>query len=118
MRVGPGFVMLYQSNGVANSLDFHKISDLGSAHTSIRSTRYPNRKPICSSCCHSLHPLSYSSSLSLAMAAPRLAQTLVPEKTAIVLGAAYGGARAAQVLAKELPEDWTLVLIDRNSYVS
>ena len=35
-------------------------------------------------------------------------------KTVVVLGGSYGGARSAQVLAKELPPDWKIVLIDRN----
>ncbi|KAJ7932912.1 hypothetical protein B0H13DRAFT_754356 [Mycena leptocephala] len=40
-----------------------------------------------------------------------------PSKTVVVLGASYGGARAAQVIAAGLPEGWRLVLIDRNSCV-
>ncbi|KDR71582.1 hypothetical protein GALMADRAFT_74880 [Galerina marginata CBS 339.88] len=39
-------------------------------------------------------------------------------KTVIVLGAAYGGARAAQILAAGLPEDWKVILIDRNSHAN
>ncbi|KAJ7903701.1 hypothetical protein B0H14DRAFT_2666009 [Mycena olivaceomarginata] len=41
----------------------------------------------------------------------------VPPKTVVVLGGAYGGARAAQLIAAGLPDDWRIVLIDRNSYV-
>ncbi|KDQ22877.1 hypothetical protein PLEOSDRAFT_1050631 [Pleurotus ostreatus PC15] len=39
-------------------------------------------------------------------------------KTVVVLGAAYGGAHAAQVLAQGLPEGWKVVLIDRNSHAN
>ncbi|ORX40015.1 hypothetical protein BD324DRAFT_615943 [Kockovaella imperatae] len=37
-------------------------------------------------------------------------------RTVVVLGASYGGARAARVLAQNLPEGWRLVVIDRNSH--
>lgn len=37
-------------------------------------------------------------------------------KTVAVLGAAYGGARAAKLLSEGLPEDWKLVVIDRNTH--
>ncbi|PBK68507.1 FAD/NAD(P)-binding domain-containing protein [Armillaria solidipes] len=37
-------------------------------------------------------------------------------KTAIVLGAAYGGSRAAQILAAGIPKGWRILLIDRNSH--
>ncbi|KAF7794141.1 hypothetical protein EIP86_005272 [Pleurotus ostreatoroseus] len=37
-------------------------------------------------------------------------------KTVAVLGASYGGTRAAQILAQELPRDWRVVLIDRNTH--
>jgi hypothetical protein len=39
-------------------------------------------------------------------------------KTVAVLGAAYGGTRAAQILAQGLPEGWRVLLIDRNRSVS
>ncbi|RXW15659.1 hypothetical protein EST38_g10199 [Candolleomyces aberdarensis] len=39
-------------------------------------------------------------------------------KTVVVLGAAYGGAKAAQVLAEGLPEDWKVIVIDRNSHAN
>ncbi|KAJ2920509.1 hypothetical protein H1R20_g16586, partial [Candolleomyces eurysporus] len=39
-------------------------------------------------------------------------------KTVVVLGAAYGGAKAAQVLAGGLPEDWKVIVIDRNSHAN
>ncbi|KAF7310455.1 Glycoside hydrolase family 5 protein [Mycena chlorophos] len=39
-------------------------------------------------------------------------------KTVVVLGAAYGGARAAQLIAASLPEGWRIVLVDRNSHVN
>ncbi|CAL1702880.1 unnamed protein product [Somion occarium] len=37
-------------------------------------------------------------------------------KTVAVLGASYGGARTAQLLAQQLPSDWRVVLIDRNTH--
>ncbi|KAK0492526.1 hypothetical protein EDD18DRAFT_1410347 [Armillaria luteobubalina] len=39
-------------------------------------------------------------------------------KTAIVLGAAYGGSRAAQILAAGIPKGWRILLIDRNSHAN
>ncbi|KZS95167.1 hypothetical protein SISNIDRAFT_439211 [Sistotremastrum niveocremeum HHB9708] len=39
-------------------------------------------------------------------------------KTVVVLGGSYGGARAAAVLAQGLPENWRIVLIDRNSHAN
>lgn len=36
--------------------------------------------------------------------------------TVAILGASYGGGRAAHLLAKDLPEGWRVVLIDRNSH--
>ncbi|OBZ73235.1 Apoptosis-inducing factor B [Grifola frondosa] len=39
-------------------------------------------------------------------------------KTIAVLGASYGGARAAQVLAQSLPKGWRVVLVDRNSHMN
>jgi chemotaxis response regulator CheB len=39
-------------------------------------------------------------------------------KTVVILGAAYGGARAARMLAHTLPPDWRLVVIDRNSHMN
>lgn len=39
-------------------------------------------------------------------------------KTVVVLGAAYGGARAAQILAYGLPAGWRVVLVDRNSHMN
>ncbi|KAJ7666838.1 hypothetical protein DFH06DRAFT_252174 [Mycena polygramma] len=41
-----------------------------------------------------------------------------PSKTVVVLGGAYGGARAAQLIAAGLSDGWRIVLIDRNSHVS
>ncbi|KAJ7607785.1 hypothetical protein DFH06DRAFT_1111764 [Mycena polygramma] len=41
-----------------------------------------------------------------------------PSKTVVVLGGAYGGARAAQLIAAGLPDGWRIVLIDRNSHVN
>ncbi|EPQ52911.1 FAD/NAD P-binding domain-containing protein [Gloeophyllum trabeum ATCC 11539] len=43
-----------------------------------------------------------------------------PTKTVAVLGASFGGKRfhAARILANGLPEDWRVVLIDRNSHVN
>ncbi|KIP04635.1 hypothetical protein PHLGIDRAFT_25487 [Phlebiopsis gigantea 11061_1 CR5-6] len=37
-------------------------------------------------------------------------------KTVAVLGASYGGNRAAQLLTQELPEGWRVVLVDRNTH--
>jgi NADH dehydrogenase FAD-containing subunit len=39
-------------------------------------------------------------------------------KTVAVLGASYGGTRAAQILAQNLPDGWRVVLVDRNRYAS
>jgi chemotaxis response regulator CheB len=39
-------------------------------------------------------------------------------KTVVILGAAYGGARAARMLAQTLPSGWRLVVIDRNSHMN
>ncbi|WVR05319.1 hypothetical protein IAU60_002333 [Kwoniella sp. DSM 27419] len=39
-----------------------------------------------------------------------------PFKTVVVLGCAYGGARASKMLAASLPPTWRLVVIDRNSH--
>ncbi|KAG5729559.1 Apoptosis-inducing factor like protein [Termitomyces sp. T112] len=39
-------------------------------------------------------------------------------KTVVVLGAAYGGCRASQILAAGLPESWRVLLIDRNSHMN
>lgn len=39
-------------------------------------------------------------------------------KTVVILGAAYGGARAARMLAGTLPAGWRLVVIDRNSHMN
>lgn len=41
-----------------------------------------------------------------------------PLKTIVVLGAAYGGARAAQLLANAAPEGWRVVVIDRNTHIN
>ncbi|KAH9895611.1 hypothetical protein C8Q73DRAFT_688697 [Cubamyces lactineus] len=39
-------------------------------------------------------------------------------KTVAVLGASYGGARAAHILAQGLPQHWRVVLIERNSHMN
>ncbi|KIJ56320.1 hypothetical protein M422DRAFT_150875 [Sphaerobolus stellatus SS14] len=39
-------------------------------------------------------------------------------KTIVILGASYGGAHAAQILAAGLPDGWRIVLIDRNSHIN
>ncbi|EGN97542.1 hypothetical protein SERLA73DRAFT_92683 [Serpula lacrymans var. lacrymans S7.3] len=39
-------------------------------------------------------------------------------KTVVVLGASYGGHRAAKVLAGGLPDGWRVVVIDRNSHAN
>ncbi|KIK18902.1 hypothetical protein PISMIDRAFT_108710 [Pisolithus microcarpus 441] len=38
--------------------------------------------------------------------------------TVAVLGASYGGFRAAQLLAANLPKDWRVVLVERNSHLN
>ncbi|GLB42577.1 putative pyridine nucleotide-disulphide oxidoreductase [Lyophyllum shimeji] len=43
---------------------------------------------------------------------------MICNRTVIVLGAAYGGARAAQVLAAGIPAGWRVLLIDRNSHTN
>ncbi|KAJ3551272.1 hypothetical protein NM688_g4798 [Phlebia brevispora] len=40
----------------------------------------------------------------------------IPMKTVAVLGASYGGIRAAKILAQELPKGWRLAVIDRNTH--
>ncbi|WWC69279.1 uncharacterized protein I206_103217 [Kwoniella pini CBS 10737] len=39
-----------------------------------------------------------------------------PLKTVVVMGVAYGGKRAADLLSKSLPSNWRLIVIDRNSH--
>jgi NADH dehydrogenase FAD-containing subunit len=39
-------------------------------------------------------------------------------RTVAILGAAYGGAHAAQKLAASVPEDWRVVVIDRQSHMN
>ncbi|KAJ3565920.1 hypothetical protein NP233_g7332 [Leucocoprinus birnbaumii] len=39
-------------------------------------------------------------------------------KTVVVLGGAYGGAHAAQILAAGIPDGWRIILIDRNSHAN
>ncbi|KAF5376414.1 hypothetical protein D9615_008585 [Tricholomella constricta] len=43
--------------------------------------------------------------------------SMISTKTVVVLGAAYGGPRAAQILAAGVPQGWRVLLIDRNSLV-
>ncbi|KAI6043581.1 hypothetical protein EDC04DRAFT_3087939 [Pisolithus marmoratus] len=38
--------------------------------------------------------------------------------TVVVLGASYGGFRAAQLLATNLPEGWRVVVVERNSHLN
>ncbi|OWZ57378.1 oxidoreductase [Cryptococcus neoformans c45] len=37
-------------------------------------------------------------------------------RTVVVLGASYGGCHASKMLAEELPPNWRLIVIDRNSH--
>ncbi|WVN86741.1 uncharacterized protein L203_101913 [Cryptococcus depauperatus CBS 7841] len=37
-------------------------------------------------------------------------------RTVIVLGTSYGGCRASKILAEELPPNWRVIVIDRNSH--
>lgn len=39
-------------------------------------------------------------------------------KTVVVLGASYGGAHAAKLLADTLPPDWRVLAIDRMSHMN
>jgi NADH dehydrogenase FAD-containing subunit len=39
-------------------------------------------------------------------------------KTVVVLGCAYGGARAATQLASTLPPDWKVIVVDRNTHLN
>ncbi|KAJ3793089.1 hypothetical protein GGU11DRAFT_853669 [Lentinula aff. detonsa] len=39
-------------------------------------------------------------------------------KTVVVLGGAYAGARAVQILSKGLPEGWRIILVDRNTHIN
>ncbi|BEJ02759.1 hypothetical protein CcaverHIS631_0705540 [Cutaneotrichosporon cavernicola] len=41
-----------------------------------------------------------------------------PTKTVVVLGSAYGGIGAAGSLARRLPPDWRVVVIDRNTHAN
>ena len=41
-----------------------------------------------------------------------------PHKTVAILGASYGGARVAHLLAQGLPHGWRVILIDRNSHMN
>ncbi|KAG5635987.1 hypothetical protein H0H81_009455 [Sphagnurus paluster] len=43
---------------------------------------------------------------------------MISTKTVVVLGAAYGGPRAAQVLAAGIPQGWRVLLVDRNSHMN
>ncbi|KAF9030951.1 FAD/NAD(P)-binding domain-containing protein [Hymenopellis radicata] len=40
------------------------------------------------------------------------------QKTILILGAAYGGARAANLLANGLPKGWRVVIVDRNTHAN
>ncbi|KAI6040174.1 hypothetical protein EDC04DRAFT_3111575 [Pisolithus marmoratus] len=51
--------------------------------------------------------------------APHLTASMTAElHTVVVLGASYGGFRAAQLLATNLPEGWRVVLVERNSHLN
>ncbi|KAJ3718165.1 hypothetical protein C8R42DRAFT_629344 [Lentinula raphanica] len=39
-------------------------------------------------------------------------------KTVLVLGGAYAGARAVQILSKGLPKRWRIILVDRNTHIN
>lgn len=41
-----------------------------------------------------------------------------PSKTVVVLGASYGGARAAKVLSESIPDNWRVIVIERNSHAN
>ncbi|KZT29986.1 FAD/NAD(P)-binding domain-containing protein [Neolentinus lepideus HHB14362 ss-1] len=59
-----------------------------------------------------MHPFSTTASTRCVPA------TKTSTKTVAVLGASFGGFHAARILANGLPEDWKVVLIDRNSHVN
>ncbi|SJX61512.1 related to AIF1-mitochondrial cell death effector [Sporisorium reilianum f. sp. reilianum] len=44
--------------------------------------------------------------------------TPAPEKTIAVLGASYAGHRAIQVLVASLPDDWRVVVLERNTHAN
>ncbi|KAL7424159.1 hypothetical protein Q5752_001745 [Cryptotrichosporon argae] len=53
------------------------------------------------------------------MASPASSPGTTPNtRTVVVLGASYGGARAARVLGQDLPPGWRVVVIDRNSHMN
>jgi len=39
-----------------------------------------------------------------------------PVRTVVVLGASYGGARAAKVLSESIPDNWRVIVIERNTH--
>lgn len=41
-----------------------------------------------------------------------------PMRTVAILGASYGGAHAAQMLAAKLPANYRVLAIDRNSHMN
>jgi len=41
-----------------------------------------------------------------------------PSKTVVVLGASYGGARAARLLSESIPDNWRVIVIERNSHAN
>ncbi|KAM5545753.1 hypothetical protein V8D89_000791 [Ganoderma adspersum] len=43
---------------------------------------------------------------------------LIPSRTVAVVGASYGGTRVAHLLARDLPEGWRVVVVDRNSHMN
>ncbi|KAI0773064.1 hypothetical protein BD413DRAFT_538824 [Trametes elegans] len=52
------------------------------------------------------------------MAAATSLSSTIASKTVAVLGASYGGARAAHILAQGLPHGWRVVLVERNSHMN
>ncbi|PWN44624.1 FAD/NAD(P)-binding domain-containing protein [Ceraceosorus guamensis] len=62
------------------------------------------------------HSPASGSSASQASTAKHIEQPYRPTKTVLVLGASYAGHRAAQVLLDALPEDWRVVVLDRNTH--
>ncbi|KAI0086027.1 hypothetical protein BDY19DRAFT_895578 [Irpex rosettiformis] len=43
---------------------------------------------------------------------------MASQRTVVVLGASYGGNHAARILSQSLPQDWRVILIDRNSHMN
>jgi len=64
-------------------------------------------------------PLMGGSGLPRALCGNRMSSpSPYSSRTVVVLGASYGGARAARLLSQALPNGWRLLVIDRNSHMN